>query len=157
MAFTLLTRYPDYFYEVYGDRSGARATTSNAGRFDYAQMAEVFDANGCLFSIDTDQGNNPLVRNRIENMNRMCRDATGLVRQTWSPENAPNFDSDMKVVGWKTNTLKGQGKLDNGGDLKRTHASDGAGYAVWKKFPPGLRGRIIQTVGSNMSEIAREQ
>jgi hypothetical protein len=138
MAYLLLSRYPGFFYRIYGDRSGARATTSNAGRHDYAQISEVLAEHGAMFTVDSDQGNNPLVRNRVENMNRMARDARGVTRMSYSPHNCPHFDSDVKLVGWKTTTRKGQGTLDDGGDKKLTHASDGAGYAVWKLFPHGL-------------------
>lgn len=154
MAFALLSRYPGYTYRIYGDRSGARATTSNAGRHDYAQISEVLAEHGCQYSIDSDQGNNPLVRNRIENMNRMSRDARGQTRMTWNPHQCPLFDSDMKMVGWKMNTnLKGQGKLDDGGDKRLTHASDGAGYAVWKLFPPGMRAIMVSPTASLASEL----
>lgn len=155
MTLKLINRFPGFHYRVFGDRSGARATTSNAGKPDYDQMGMVFGDNGCSYSIDSDQGNNPLVRNRVENMNRMFKDGTGTVRQTYDPHHCPHFDSDVKLVGWKTNTMKGQGKLDNGGNLKLTHASDGGGYAIWKLFPFGRRGRIIRGVSSETSREAR--
>jgi len=158
MAFLLLSRYPEFVYRIYGDRSGARATTSNAGRHDYNQIAEVLTEHGCVFTLDTDQSNNPLVRNRIENMNRLARDARGYTRMTYNPVDCPLFDSDVKMVGWKMHTnLRGQGKLDDGGNKKLTHASDGAGYAVWKVFPPGMVTQIIApTSSSTLSGIASE-
>lgn len=152
MAQMLCMRYQGFFFRVFGDRSGARATTSNAGRPDYYQMAEVFQENGFGYSLDTDQGNNPLVRNRVENMNRMFKDGAGEVRQTYNPDRCTHLDEDCKMVGWKNNSMKGQGKLDNGGSLKRTHASDGAGYAVWKLFPPQGRGFISRGVQSIASQ-----
>lgn len=153
MAMKLVGMYPGFFYRVFGDRSGARATTSNAGKPDYDQMAEVFRIGNIRYSIDTDTGNNPLVRNRVENMNRLFKDGTGSIRQTYDPEGCPYLDGDVKMVGWKQNVMKGQGKLDNGGDMQRTHASDAAGYAVWKLFPPGSRGRIVSGVPSSLSEM----
>ena len=150
MAFLLLSRYPGFHYQIFGDRSGARATTSNAGRHDYNQIAEVLVDHGCVFTMDTDQTSNPLVRNRIENMNRMARDARGITRMTYDPQACPLFDSDVKMVGWKmSSNLKGQGKLDDGGDKKLTHASDGAGYAVWKLFPPGQVASFIEPTSSS--------
>jgi hypothetical protein len=156
MAFKLISRYPGFSYRIYGDRSGARATTSNAGRHDYAQIGEVLASHGCIYSIDTDQSTNPLVRNRIENMNRMARDARGVTRMTYNPYECPHFDSDIKMVGWKMNTaLRGQGKLDDGGNKKLTHASDGAGYAVWKLFPPGIPTIIVAPIESYGSSLMR--
>lgn len=150
MAFKLISRYPGFTYQIYGDRSGARATTSNAGKHDYNQIAEVLAENGCMFTMDTDQTSNPLVRNRVENMNRMARDARGVTRMTHNPYACPYFHSDTKMVGWKmASNLKGQGKLDDGGDKKLTHASDGAGYAIWKLFPPGMGVQLVAPTPSN--------
>jgi hypothetical protein len=146
MAMKLILMYPGFFYRVFGDRSGARATTSNAGKHDYDQIAEVFQTHGCRYMIDSDTGNNPLVRNRVENMNRLFKNGLGEITQTYDPIKCPFFDGDAKMVGWKPNILKGQGKLDDGGDKQRTHASDGAGYAAWKLFPPGQRGRIVKSL-----------
>ncbi len=152
MALKLVNLFPGFFYRVYGDRSGMRATTSNAGKHDYDQMMGVFEDHGALYSIDSDTGNNPLVRNRVENMNRLLKDGTGTVRMTYNPDSCPLLDGDIKSVGWKPTQLKGQGRLDSGGDPKRTHASDGAGYACWKLFPferrakVGLRIESIQSV-----------
>lgn len=154
MAFLLLSRYPGFHYQIYGDRSGARATTSNAGRHDYNQIGEVLMEHGCIFTMDTDQSNNPLVRNRIENMNRMARDARGYTRMTYSYQNCPLFDADTKMVGWKImGNLKGQGKLDDGGDKTLTHASDGAGYAIWKLFPPGQAVGLIAPTSSYGNQL----
>lgn len=153
MTMKLILSYPGFFYRVFGDRSGARATTSNAGKPDYDQMAMTFGDHDCGYSLDTDQGNNPLVRNRVENMNRLFLDGAGDVTQTYDPEGCPHFDADLKNVGWKPNTMKGQGKLSDGGDKNRTHASDGGGYACWKIFPPGRRGRIIPGTPSFISQI----
>lgn len=153
MTQKLISRFPGFYYRVFGDRSGARATTSNAGKPDYDQMAQVLNDGGCTYGIDSDQGNNPLVRNRVENMNRLFRDGTGTTRQTYNPDTCSHFDSDCKLVGWKLVTLKGQGKLDNGGNVKLTHASDGAGYATWKLFPFGKRATIIPGIGSLSSEL----
>lgn len=153
MAQKVVARYLDFDLRVFGDRSGARSTTSNAGKPDYDQMAEVFHEAGMVFTIDSDQTNNPLVRNRVENMNRLFLDGAGLVRQTYNPDTCPHFDSDVKMVGWKQTMMKGQGKLDNGGNLKLTHATDGAGYACWKLFPPSRRGAIIGGVGNISSGV----
>lgn len=155
MALLLANRYPGFNYRIYGDRSGARATTSNAGRHDYAQINDVLAELGANYSIDSDQGSNPLVRNRIENMNRLARDARGVTKQTYDPMLCPHFDSDVKMVGWKPTNRKGQGSLNDGGDKKLTHASDGAGYAVWKLFPYGFRAMMVTPTSSYASELLR--
>lgn len=150
MALMLISQYPGFFYRIFGDASGRRGTTSNAGRTDYDKIANVLGDDGSLFSIDVDQ-NNPLVKNRVENMNALFCNAMGTIRQTYDPSGCPLLDGDARMVGWKKQVIiTMQGKLDTGGDALRTHASDAAGYAVWKLFPPGRKGRIVQ---SNISEI----
>lgn len=148
MTYLLMSRYPNFHYRIFGDRSGMRGTTSNAGRHDYQQMAEVLGSEGCFFTMDTDQGQNPLVKNRVENMNRMAKDAVGVTRMTYNPQRCPLFDADVKLTGWRMSTQTGRGKLDDGGDKQRTHAADGAGYAVWKLFKPGLRAMLVSPTES---------
>lgn len=145
MANKLLGQFPGFFYQVFGDASGTRGTTSNAGETDYNMMAAAFDTAGAPYSIDTDQAN-PLVKDRVENFNAKLRNALGETTMTYDPARCPNLSADMKVVGWGPT-----GKLTSGGNINRTHASDGAGYAVWKLFPPGrgfLRG--ISSIATTM-------
>jgi hypothetical protein len=156
MAYALISRFPGFFYRIFGDRSGARATTSNAGRHDYAQITEVLSENGCEFTVDSDQGNNPLVRNRVENMNRMYRDARGVVRQTYNHVKCPLLDQDNKMVGWKLTTRRGQGALDDGGNKQLTHSSDGAGYAIWKLFSPGMGAMMVDPTESQVMSLLSE-
>lgn len=148
MTQTLVMQFPGFFYEIYGDASGHRGTTSNAGETDYNQIADTLNGLGCLYSIDANQ-NNPLVKNRIENMNAMFKNALGEMRQTYNPDTCPLFDKDCRMVGWrKMIGQTGQGKLDDGGDHQLTHATDGAGYAVWKKFPPMGSARMVEALPS---------
>lgn len=147
MTVDLINQYPGFFFRIYGDASGDVGTTSNAGETDYYQMSGVFDENGIGYTTDIEQ-RNPLVRDRVENMNRMFIDGVGVSRQTYSPSGCPLLDGDTRIVGWKQTILKGRGKLDDRGDKKRTHASDAAGYAVFKLFPPSRRARIIESAPS---------
>lgn len=156
MTTTLLNQFPDYFYRVFGDASGGVGTTSNAGVTDYNQIASTMSDSGAMFSIDYFQADeeeskaNPRVRTRVENMNRLACNAVGEIRQTYNPDACPLFDGDMRMVGWKPTTSSGRGKLDDGGDKLRTHASDGAGYVLMKIFPPGQRGAIVDSVPSSI-------
>lgn len=148
MTRSLMSQYPDFFYKIYGDASGTRGTTSNAGETDYNQISQTLADAGCLFTIDVDQAN-PLVKDRVENMNALFKNALGEIRQTYNPQTCPLFDADLKMVGWKKLRIaSGQGKLDDAGDSQRTHASDGAGYACFKLFPPSRRGYQITTMES---------
>lgn len=153
MTLKLLARFPGFFYQIFGDVSGGVGTTSNAGETDYHQIGNVLSEAGAPHSIDYFQGEgkaNPKVRNRVENMNARFCNAMGEVRQTFDPVSCPHFDGDVKMVGWKPTTAAGRGKLDDGGDSQRTHATDGAGYAVYKLFPPHRTGTIIDSLPSGL-------
>lgn len=137
MTDALVARFPNAFYRVFGDASGTKGTTSNMGETDYKQMANRFDELGVGYSIDVDQAN-PRVKSRIETMNAKLMNAAGEVTMTYNPNTCPLFDGDLRIVGWKiTNQASGKAKLDGMGDKMRTHASDGAGYAIYKLFPIG--------------------
>lgn len=147
MTKLLISRYPQFFYRIYGDSSGKKGTTSNAGRTDYAQISEVMYDSKANFTVDVEQAN-PHIKDRVENMNRLARNAMGEVRQTYNPDACPLFHSDVKMVGWKQTLQMGRGKLDNGGNLQLTHATDGGGYALYKLFPPNYRTFVGSTMGN---------
>jgi hypothetical protein len=147
MTGMLLNQYPSFFYRIYGDSSGKKGTTSNAGRHDYAQIAEVMYSAKANFTVDVEQSN-PHIKDRVENMNRLARNAMAEIRMTYNPYRCPLFHSDVKMVGWKQTLQMGRGKLDNGGNLNLTHASDGGGYAVFKLFPPNYRTFAGSTMGN---------
>jgi hypothetical protein len=153
MTYQLLNQFPGFFYRVFGDVSGGVGTTSNAGETDYQQISNILNQAGVPFSIDyfqEDSKQNPKVRSRVENMNARLKNAVGEIRMTYNPDNCPLLDGDFKMVGWKQNTQTGRGKLDSGGDPMRTHASDAAGYAVWKLFPPVFITEIVDPVPSQV-------
>jgi len=158
MTLYLLQSYPDFFYRIYGDVSGGIGTTSNAGVTDYDQIAATLADAGARFTVDFHQLDeeesraNPRVRTRVENMNSRFCNAMGEIRQTYDPARCTYFDGDVKMVGWKSVTSSGRGKLDDGGDGDRTHASDAAGYAVFKLFPPGRQAEIIESLPSQLRE-----
>jgi hypothetical protein len=151
MAMILINRYPEFFYRVFGDCSGGIGTTSNAGVTDYDQIASVFQQARVGYSIDyfqSEESQNPKVKARVENMNRLFKNALGEVRMTYNKDSCPYFHDDIKIVGWKTTTQGGRGKLSDGGDHLRTHATDAAGYAVYKLLPPTANFRVHESVPS---------
>lgn len=156
MTFLMMQRFPDFFYRIFGDVSGGVGTTSNAGVTDYDQIASTLAEAEASFSIDYFQLDeeesraNPRVRTRVENMNSRFCNAVGEIRQTYDPDRCPYFDGDVKMVGWKPSTSSGRGRLDDGGDSDRTHATDGAGYAVFKLFPPGRQAQIVESLPSQL-------
>lgn len=153
MTYQVLNQFPDFFYRIFGDMSGGVGTTSNAGETDYHQISNTMNQAGAVFSIDYFQGDtkqNPKVRSRVENMNARLKNAVGEIRMTYNPDNCPLLDGDFKMVGWKQTVQTGRGKLDGGGDPMRTHASDAAGYATWKLFPPVLITEIVDPIPSQL-------
>lgn len=147
MTRMLVGRYPNFTYRIYGDSSGTRGTTSNAGRNDYLQIGQTLQELGQVFTISSDQAN-PHVKDRIENVNRLAKNAMGEVRMTLNPATCPLLDSDFKLVGWKKMVAQGRAKLDDGGNKNLTHASDAAGYAMWKVLPLRKRGAVGISVES---------
>ena len=154
MTGIVLQQYPDFFYRVFGDASGGVGTTSNAGETDYLQMGQEFGDAEAAYSIDyyqegyngKQEKRNPIVRDRVENVNSKLCNSMGEISLTYDPERCPNFDQDLNMVGWKPTTMRGRGRLDDGGDKNRTHASDAVGYSVFKLLPPRNRGLTIQSI-----------
>lgn len=142
MTAILIQQFPGFFYQVFGDSSGERGSTSNAGETDYMQMAGVFEEAGVRgYSIDSDQAN-PFVKDRVESVNALLTNGLGEHRMTYNPDACPHLHEDFEVVGYNS-----QGKLA-GDNEQHTHASDGAGYAVYKLFGPNSMGVIEEGVRS---------
>jgi len=146
MTMRLVNQYPNFFYQFFGDASGNRGTTSNAGEHDYAQMNNTLTDLGIEFTINVDQAN-PMVKDRVEAFNAQLKNGLGQTHMTYNHQTCPHLDADLRIVGWKTSG-DGKAKLDTGGDVNRTHASDGAGYAIFKLRPPGRTGTIGDTIRS---------
>lgn len=141
----MIARFGDaFFYQIYGDASGGRGSTSNAGEHDFAQMAEELDAARVGFTIDFDPAN-PRVIDRVQNMNRLARAASGKVSMTYDKSQCPHLANDFRLVGWRK-TLDGRGKLDDKGNKELTHAADAAGYAAWKLLPFARQGFLPDSI-----------
>ena len=151
LARRLAIKYGDYFIRIFGDASGNRGTTSNAGKTDYDQIAAVLSEYGVSFSIDVDQAN-PLVKDRVENVCRLLEDANGNRRLKYDPNNCPFLHDDLRKVTWKN------GKVSGNGDVNLTHASDGLGYGLQKLCPPmagtAKMGKGIASMASKMGEYS---
>lgn len=153
MGRMLAMQFPNFFYMIYGDASGNRGTTSNAGMTDYNQLGQTLADMGALYTIDVEPSN-PLVKDRVENVNGLLMNALGDVRMTYDPQGCPLLDGDFKQVGWKrrSGANLGLGKLDDGGDFQRTHASDAVGYPCYKLFPPGRVFELVESIKSSIRE-----
>jgi Terminase large subunit, T4likevirus-type, N-terminal len=158
MTQMLMAQFPGFFYKLFGDASGNRGTTSNAGETDYNQIGQTLSEANCLFSIDVEPSN-PLVKDRVENMNALFKNALNEVRMTYNDQECPLVDQDVKKVGWKKRAgiNSSLGKLDDGGDSQLTHASDGVGYAAFKLFPPGRTFEIVESIKSHRGGLNEYQ
>lgn len=145
-------KYRDYFLQIFGDASGTKGTTSNMGKTDYDQMSEELMEMGIEHTIDVNPSN-PLVKDRVENVNRLLCDGTGKHRLTYNPQTAPLFDADVQLVGWKFREGIGKAKLTGNGKTELTHATDGAGYALHKLFPPIRKMSIISSIQSEHASL----
>lgn len=149
MARRLGNQFGNFFLRIFGDASGTRGTTSNAGVTDFNQIADELSLLNVEFTLDTDQMN-PLVRDRVENVCRVIKDANGTRSMTVDPDRCPHLNADLERVCWKN------GKPSDGGDCQRTHGADGAGYALWKVMPPNVGhakiGKGISSMASRMGE-----
>jgi phage terminase large subunit-like protein len=151
MTRMLIDAFPGYFFRIFGDASGRRGTTSNAGEDDYAQISQELDDAGISYTIDVDPAN-PLVKDRVENVNRLLKNALGEVALTYDADRCPLLAEDLEMVGWKDARDKRYGKLDDGGNVNLTHASDALGYALYRLFPPRRAMRMLGGIGSAIRE-----
>lgn len=150
MARRLGAKYGDYYLRLYGDASGERGTTSNAGETDFIQIGNELSDMGVSFSIDTDQMN-PRQKDRVENTNRLLCNANNEISMTYNPDTCPHLARDFQKVVWK------HGKLSGNGDEQLTHAGDGCGYACWKIFPPQANNvRIGNSIASPYAHLRRQ-
>jgi phage terminase large subunit-like protein len=147
LARRLAIQFGDYHLRIFGDASGNRGTTSNAGKTDYDQIAEVLSEYGVSFSIDVDQAN-PMVKDRVENTCRLLEDGNGKRTLKYDPNKCPYLHEDFRKVVWKN------GKVSGNGDETLTHASDGLGYSQMKLNPPmGGKVKMGKNVGSLASKM----
>ncbi len=149
MTQLMASMFPGFHLRIYGDASGKNQTTSNAGDTDYIQVQEALNEAGVSYTLDIDPGN-PRVRDRVENVNRLCRNAIGETLLTYNPLECPTLDKDLDNVQWKPS-----GKIDAGKDGLLTHASDSAGYPLFKIRPFGQSANAILTIASQASQVSR--
>lgn len=124
---------------IYGDASGTRATS---GLTDYMMIQHMLHEYGYPEPTIKVDASNPLVKNRVNSVNVMLKNAAGESRIFINGEKCTRLIKDFENVKWARNQ-----QLDKVTDHTLTHASDGFGYMVWQEFPiespaiKALRGR----------------
>lgn len=128
MAAKFAAKYQHFFVKIFGDASGTRGTSSNKGITDFQQIANVLNENGIPFSIDV-PNQNPSVRERIENVCRLGRNAENEIQMTYNPERCPLLHEDLTKLCFKNDK-------PYAAEVTLTHASDAIGYAAYRIMPP---------------------
>jgi len=133
MTREFIRRYPEHVAEkrvlVYGDAAGSNRTTT--GMSDYAIMHQMGLRRQQLLR------RNPFQKDRVAAVNSMLESASGIVSIAIDPK-AEELSKDMLYVKWKDGTKE----IDKS-DPKRTHASDGLGYVIWKKWPLRRHSQVV--------------
>lgn len=112
---------------VYGDATGQARST--AAKTDYDLIREYFRSRPD-FKLDFDYPrSNPPVRDRVNSVNAMFRNAQGETRMRVHPS-CRELVKDCYEVAWKTGSLNFE--LDKVTDKTRTHVSDALGYLIWQ-------------------------
>jgi hypothetical protein len=124
---------------VVGDAAGRAGQRAAAGQSDYDILFGMLREKGFTYDNLTPESN-PLVKDRINAVNGVCRTADGETLLRVHPTGCPKLMRDLQRVTWK----EGKHVLDKSKDTTLTHASDGVGYAIYKLTPV----REIKDVGT---------
>ena len=112
---------------VYGDATGQSRST--ASRTDYDLIRDYFRSRPEFkFGFDYPRSNPP-VRDRVNSVNAMLRNARGEMRTRVHPD-CRELIMDFHEVSWKPGASSFE--LDKTTDKARTHVSDALGYLIWQ-------------------------
>ena len=113
--------------KVCGDATGQSRST--ASRTDYELIREYFRARPAM-KLDFDYArSNPPVRDRVNSVNAMFKNARGEIRIRVHPD-CRELITDCYEVSWKAGALNFE--LDKLTNKTRTHVSDALGYLIWE-------------------------
>jgi Terminase large subunit, T4likevirus-type, N-terminal/Terminase RNaseH-like domain len=123
---------------LYGDSTAQARSTSS--RTDYELIREFFRSRG-QFKLELDiPRTNPPVRDRVNTVNAMLRNAAGDVRTRVHPD-CRELINDFQQATWKQGSPNFE--LDKTSDKMRTHLTDALGYMVCRLAPiNGFRRQI---------------
>ena len=129
-----LKRYPQHEAGliIYGDASGYQRQTT--GSSDFALVRQAFrNSNYKRLSFRVPRSNPP-VRERVNLVNGLLRNAQGVTRLLVDPK-CRELILDFEQVSYKP----GSTVIDKEKDPRRTHMSDALGYLVWQECRPQMR------------------
>jgi hypothetical protein len=123
---------------LYGDATGASRST--ASRTDY-ELIEIFFRAKSQFKLQLDiPRSNPPVRDRVNSVNAMLRNAAGEIRTRVHPD-CRELITDFREVTWKEGSPNFD--LDKTTDKTRTHLTDALGYLICRAAPINAFTRVI--------------
>lgn len=118
--------------KVTGDSAGN--SRNHAGETDYQLIYDYFRNSPTIRVKDYVPRSSPSVRDRVNSVNALLRNANGQVRLLIHPQ-CKTLRKDLERVGWLADSNGNLvGDLDKK-DPKLTHSSDALGYLVHLKFP----------------------
>jgi hypothetical protein len=115
---------------VNGDSTAKSRST--ASKTDYELITEYFRSRGQLQIRMDYPSKNPPVKDRVNSVNALLKNANGEIRTYIHPD-CKELITDFYQVSWKTGALNFE--LDKVSDKMRTHLSDAFGYMVWQVAP----------------------
>jgi len=118
--------------KFYGDYNGSYSTT---GTVDYIMMVETLHSRGYNVSMQDIRvyGGNPIVRSRVENVNRLLQNANGERRIFVDTQKCPKLTKDFEEL-----RRLPTGDIDKRSDPTLSHASDSFGYMAYILEPPKM-------------------
>jgi hypothetical protein len=123
---------------VYGDATGEARSTSS--KTDYDLIREYFRSRN-RFQLRFDYpSRNPRVRDRVNSVNAMLKNANGDIRIRVHPD-CRELITDFLEVSWKNGATDFE--LDKMSDKTRTHLSDALGYLIWQVAPINGFQRVV--------------
>lgn len=126
--------YPTHSGElwVYGDASG-KTRTAQTGESDYRILLNAFRGYGPPVRLKVPEAN-PLVKDRVNAVNRALRNEYGEIGVEVDPTCKELIaDFEQVLVDGRGGIKKTSNRRDS--YFRRTHASDGAGYWIFKEEP----------------------
>jgi len=123
---------------LYGDATGEARSTSS--RTDY-DLIRIFFRARSQFKLELDiPRSNPPVRDRVNSVNAMLKNAAGEMRTRVHPD-CRELITDFQEVAWKQGSPNFD--LDKASDKTRTHLTDALGYMICRLAPIDTFRRVI--------------
>lgn len=123
-----------------GDAAGKAGQRAAAGQSDYDILKDTLTRHGFTFEDRTPDAN-PLVKDRVNAVNRLCESADGTIA-LWIHPKCKWLIRDLRQTVWK----EGSSQIEKTKDPMLTHLSDSIGYPIHAITP-------VPDMGSEVGEL----